>query len=194
MYLKSEKLGHKGLLHTFEHSEEKVKKAKEIFREWKQSYDISAETALEKWPQNVRFGHMDFCDHEFNEKYTEFYNSIYLDMANTDKALVNAYKILKKDGVLVINALHLTQIIKCLNKIKEENLHFENELVIEPNNRFWELRKIHQQQQQQKDSSTLDDSLKWTCRLEDRFVEKFKRGGAWFNYWSGFLIKLRKIK
>ncbi len=52
----------------------------------------------------------------------------------------------------------------------------------------------HQQQQQQKDSSTLDDSLKWTCRLEDRFVEKFKRGGAWFNYWSGFLIKLRKIK
>jgi len=29
--------------------------------------------------------------------------------------------------------------------------------------------------------------------LEDRFNEKLKRGGLFFNYWSGFLIKLRKV-
>ena len=60
-------------------------------------------------------------------------------------------------------------------------------LEIEPSNRFWELRRIHEQ-------SGDYDPLKWTCRLEDRFVEKFKRGGTWFNYWSGFLIKFRKVK
>lgn len=183
----SEKLNHNGQLHTFDITDTKVQSAKEYFIDWKQSYDLSARNDLEKWPQNVKFGQMNFTTHEFDPKFNEYYDSIYLDMADTNLALLNAYKLLRKDGVLVINALHLTQVIKCLNTIKEFDLKLENELVLEPSNRFWELRRIHEQ-------SGDYDPLKWTCRLEDRFVEKFKRGGTWFNYWSGFLIKFRKVK
>lgn len=135
----------------------------------------------------MKYHHLNICSHEFN--LSEYYDSIYLDMAETDKAIANAYKLLKKDGILVINALHLTQIMKCLNEIKLKGYHLENELIMEPSNRFWEIRRIHE-----KNSSNVEDPLKWTCRLEDRFQEKFKRAGSWFNYWAGFLVKFRKIK
>jgi hypothetical protein len=89
LQLKSEKLGHSGRLHTFDITEKKVLSAKEYFREWKSSYDIAARNEFEKWPSNVRFGHMNFCDHKFIDKFIGYYDSIYLDMATTDLALVS---------------------------------------------------------------------------------------------------------
>ena len=62
--------------------------AKSYFREWKSSYDVAARHEFEKWPSNVRFGQMNFCEHKFANKFTEYYDSIYLDMASPDLALV----------------------------------------------------------------------------------------------------------
>ena len=84
-----------------------------------------------------------------------------------------------------------------LNLIEYCGLGLETELVLEPNNRLWELRKIKLKEKNINSSiqSNLENSLlDWTCRLEDIFIEKFKRGGMWFNYWPGYLCKLRKIK
>lgn len=123
-------------------------------------------------------------------------------MPDLDKAVYNINKLVKLFGVVVCNAMHLTQIIKMLNVIKEHDLGFETELVIEPNNRFWEIRQIKKKRSidgLSVDESPIlelndDETLNWTCRLEDRFVEKTKRGGMWFNYWPGYLCKLRKIR
>ena len=55
----------------------------------------------------------------------------------------------------MINALHLTQILKCLNRVKEKKIHLENEIIIEPSNRFWEIRKVHE-------ATDEFDPFKWT--------------------------------
>jgi hypothetical protein len=118
-------------------------------------------------------------------------------MADTDIAIENAHKLVKVNGVVVINCLHLTQIVKLLNNMRKKGLAFESELVIEPSNKFWEIRKIGDGAKglvETPDTLLKNTDLNWTCRLEDRFNEKFKRGGLFFNYWAGFLIKLRKIK
>ena len=91
-----------------------------------------------------------------------------------------------------------------LNNLDKYKLAYDIELVIEPSNRLWELRKIkiknHKKTPESQnlvetneDNIEIDEALNWSCRLEDRFHEKFKRGGLFFNYWSGFLIKIRKI-
>jgi hypothetical protein len=121
-------------------------------------------------------------------------------MANIDIAIENAYKLVKPNGVVVINALHLTQIIRMLNNIRKKGIPFESELIIEPSNRFWDIRKIldgpksNESLDEQSNMASKNSDFNWTCRLEDRFDEKYKRGGLFFNYWSGYLIKLRKIK
>lgn len=178
----SERLGYDGCLHTFDVCKIKSQKAKKYFWEWKNSYDLSS---VEKWPANVKFGTMNMTsDDKWCDRMKEFYDCVYLDMANLDLSIYPAYKMLKQDGVLVLNAMHLTQVYKCLNRIEELGLGLEKELVLEPGQRFWEMRKI-------KDTNGL---LDWTGRLEDRFVEKYKRGGLFFNYWQGFLVKFRKFK
>ena len=109
------------------------------------------------------------------------------------------YRLLKVGGVLVVNALHITQTLKILNAIKEANIGLEHELIMEPSNRLWEMRQIKKRSYETDNSESynedkLDEYLDWTCRLEDRFKEKYKRGGLFFNYWSGFLIKFRRVK
>ncbi len=131
----------------------------------------------------MKFGLRDLCTEELGPEYHEFYDAVYLDMGDLDRAVLSAYKLLKVNGVLVMNALHLTQVVKVLNAIRGANLGLRHELIIEPANRLWEMRRIQRG----------SDGLDWTCRLEDRFDEKFKRGGMFFNYWSGFLVKLRKV-
>lgn len=178
----SEHLGNNGCLHTFDINKLKSQKAKKSFIEWKNSYDL---WAGEKWTDNVKFGFMDFNgDNRWADQMPEFYDAIYLDMADLSQGIQQAYKMIKKDGVLVVNAMHLTQIISCLNAILNKKIAFQLELVMEPANRFWELRKVKQN----------DSPLAWTSRLEDRFSEKYKRGGLYFNYWQGFLAKFRKLK
>ncbi|CAF0777075.1 unnamed protein product [Brachionus calyciflorus] len=178
----SERIGSEGCLHTFDISKIKAQMGKRAFMEWKYTHDLSSD---EKWPANVKFGFMDFNnDNRWCDQMGEFYDAIYLDMSELDKGIQQAYKMLKPDGVLVVNGMHLTQIFKCLNVIEQKNLGLERELIIEPSNRLWELRKI----------KGSNDPLDWTARLEDRFGEKKKRGGLFFNYWQGFLAKFRKIK
>ena len=135
-------------------------------------------------------------------------------MAELDKGVLNAFKLVKNRGVIVANAMHLTQILKMLNALDKNKIDYDIELVIEPSNRLWELRKVLRNRKKnrinQEDTNLVkgdvdvnealnevsdynDEQLNWTCRLEDRFDEKLKRGGLFFNYWSGFLIKLRKV-
>ena len=64
----SERLGNSGLLHTFDQTDNKARKAKQKFWEWKDSYDLSA-SVNEKWPSNVKFGVADFCAQKFNESF-----------------------------------------------------------------------------------------------------------------------------
>ena len=189
----SERLGGDGVLHSFDITVNKCEGAKEYFRNWKASYDLRA-SDNEKWPSNVKFGVLDLCGQNVLAEFSQFYDAIYLDMANLDKAISNAYNLLKHDGVLVVNALHITQIIKLLNAVRELNLGLKQELIMEPNNRLWDIRKILENNKVSGQTEKGSDPLNWTCRLEDRFDEKFKRGGLFFNYWSGFLIKFRKIK
>ena len=131
-------------------------------------------------------------------------------MGLLDQAILNAFKILKPKGVLVANAMHLTQILKMLNKLNEHKIKYEIDIVIEPENRLWEIRKIMARSKQtvfdKADSEPIEEKkankiveeeddgrFNWVCRLEDKQTEKVKRGGLLYNYWSGFLIKIRKI-
>ena len=131
-------------------------------------------------------------------------------MGLLDQAILNAFKILKPKGVLVANAMHLTQILKMLNKFNEHKIKYEIDIVIEPENRLWEIRKIMARSKQtvfdKADSEPIEEKkankiveeeddgrFNWVCRLEDKQTEKVKRGGLLYNYWSGFLIKIRKI-
>lgn len=181
----SERLGDTGLLHTFELDSKRQQVAARKFSEWKSSYDLRSPT--DKWPSNVRFGCVDFnsTSNHLPEKLPGFYDAVYLDMANLHEAVLKAYELLRPGGVVVINSMHLTQILRCLAEIQKRGLatRLEKEIIIEPAHRFWETRKIHG-----------DDEFSWTLRLEDRFDEKYKRGGLFFNYWQGFLAKFRKIK
>jgi hypothetical protein len=123
-------------------------------------------------------------------------------MPDLDKAVYNIHKLIKQFGVVVCNAMHLTQILKMLNAIKDHDLGFETELIMEPNNRMWEIRQIKKNKKKDENHNDeipllpqeLNTVLNWTCRLEDRFLEKTKRGGLWFNYWPGYLCKIRKLR
>lgn len=189
----SERLGADGILHTFEIGEAKALRAKHHFKVWKESYDLTVDDEAKRWPKNVLYGCLDICSPEavkLEQTLANFYDSIYLDMANIHMALERSYKLLKIGGVLVVNTMQLTQVLKCLNEIDRKRLPLEKELIIEPSNRFWEMRKFNTNQK-------LDqtyESLNWVTRLEDRFSEKYKRGGLFFNYWQGYLVKFRKIK
>lgn len=193
----SERLGNEGILHTFDIGDHKVTSAKKHFLKWKQSYDLSCDST-HQWPSNVKFGVRNLCEENFSDEFHEFYDSIYLDMANLGTAVTKAYKLLKKNGVLVMNALHLTQALNVLNVIREAELGLEHEIIMEPANRLWEVKKVRQGTERFPDLMNQkragQDELSWTCRLEDRFDEKYKRGGMFFNYWSGFLVKFRKVK
>jgi tRNA A58 N-methylase Trm61 len=182
----SQRLGHSGVMHTFDVTENKSIEAKRKFFEWKDSYDLSAGEG-DKWIANVKFGTVNFCNEPRLEKhFKNFYDCIYLDMCNLPDAMQTAHALLKVNGVLVVNAMHLTQILQCMNQISKLGLGFKVELCLEPSNRFWEVRKVGS-------NNDLNKELNWTFRLEDRFVEKLNRGGLCFNYWQGFLMKLRKI-
>lgn len=197
----SERIGHAGHLDTFDVIEAKEKGALAKFNEWKSSFDLAANSELDKWPANVKFGTLNFVEHKFEQQAA--YDAIYLDMIDMDRALWNAYQLLRHDGILVLNSMHLTQLIKCLNVIERnrKSLGLSLEIVIEPSNRLWEMRRIGRGSSSSKadedaatttnNNSSLD--LNWTCRLEDRFAEKKKRGGLFFNYWQGYLAKFRKI-
>jgi tRNA A58 N-methylase Trm61 len=186
----SQHLGNTGLLHTVELHLNRAIKAKKSFYDWKNSYDLRwSSDSFNKWPENVKFFAADFCNHEFKHDMVGFYDSVYLDMPRMDQALTNVNRILKVGGVLVTNTMHLTQVLSVLNEIREKKLGFEVELIIEPGNRFWELKKIHESNPYE----SVNAKLEWTCRQEDRFIEKHKRGGLFFNYWPGFLAKFRKI-
>ncbi len=187
----SKYLGEKsGVLHTFDINKSNCMNAKKKFLEWKSSYDIWANEG-EKWASNVKFGQSDFCqDERLNKHFENFYDAIYLDMSELESGIERAYTLLKPNGVVVVNGMQLTQIIRCLNRIEKKKLGLEAELVLEPANRLWEMRKILRNAK----ISDEGDWLNWTCRLEDRFAEKVKRGGLYFNYWQGFLAKFRKIK
>jgi hypothetical protein len=65
----SQHLGNTGTLHTFDLDKHKVVKAKEFFWDWKNSFDSSVICSSDKWPCNVKFGVVDFCKHNFNEKF-----------------------------------------------------------------------------------------------------------------------------
>lgn len=193
----SEHIGHSGLLHTFEQVSDRSIRAARGFAEWKNSYDLRPQ--VDKWPSNVRFGCMNFAASIENVLNTglvgNFYDAIYLDMPEAHVALLNAYELMRPGGVLVLNGMHLSQVVRCLNVIKKRGLHarLQHELVIEPANRLWEIRPI-MRRNAAAEAHDDDDSLNWTMRLEDRFMEKFKRGGLFYNYWQGFLAKFRKIK
>ena len=202
-----------GMLHTFEQSEEKALYAKGKFLRWKSSYDLRASggglsaapaaSSEQVWPNNVKFGVGNICEARFVDNYVDYYDAIYLDMSDLSQAVLHLYKTLKVYGVIVVNAMHMTQILKVLNVIDRHGLALKCECVIEPANKFWELRKVQQRTTNQEQSvdtsssigSNSDSSeLDWTCRLEDTRDERTKRGGIFFNYWPGFLLKLRRVE
>jgi tRNA A58 N-methylase Trm61 len=185
----SQRLGKSGILHTFDANSRNSINAKKKFLKWKESYDLMTNDS-DKWSTNVKFGCTDFNEDERLDKhFSNYYDAIYLDMANLNVAISRAYRLLKPNGVLVINGMHLTQILGCMNTVENSGLGLEFDVVIEPSNRFWELRKIIR-----KYPNSVQTDLNWTCRLEDTHVEKLKRGGLCFNYWPGFLAKFRKIR
>jgi len=183
----SQHLGNTGLLHTVELHLNRAMKAKKSFYDWKNSFDLRwTSDSPNKWPENVKFFAADFLNHQFNDEMAGFYDSVYLDMPKMDFALKNVNRILRVGGVLVINTMHLTQVLSLLNVIKEQKLGLEIEMVIEPGNRFWELKTIHE-----KSSNELKNAIfNWTCRQEDRFVEKHKRGGLFFQLLAWFFDQI----
>lgn len=198
----SQHLGESGLLHTFDVTADRQLKAARYFTEWKRSYDLRPQ--VEKWPANVKFGCMNFNeDTSLVSRYRNFYDAIYLDMAEIHLGMLKAYELLRPGGVLVVNCMHLSQALKSLNAIEKRGVsgRLKQEVVLEPANRLWEIRKIRsggRENRNKLDDNNNDENkdngdLNWTLRLEDRFGEKFKRGGLFFNYWQGFLVKFRKI-
>lgn len=191
----SQHLGHSGLLHTFDVTSKKQTSAARYFNEWKTSFDLRS--SLDKWPANVKFGCMNFnMDETLITNYRGFYDAIYLDMSEIYLGTLKAYELLRPGGVLVINCMHLSQILKCLNVLEKRGITgLEKELVIEPANRLWEIQRIKNNKATRTDNGDdLDGFTNWTLRLEDRFQEKNIRGGLFFNYWQGFLVKFKKIK
>ena len=66
----SQHLGHSGTIHTFDLTKAKVVKAKELFWDWKNSFDSTASSEATKWPDNVKFGVGNLCEHTFDESFT----------------------------------------------------------------------------------------------------------------------------
>lgn len=183
----SQHLGQFGSLYTFDIKESSSLAAKRRYLEWKQSYDLHSH---EKWPSNVKYGCCDLArDERLDHLFSSYFDAIYLDMGDLDLAVARAQRLLKPGGVLVVNGMHLTQIIKCLNSLEQSKGLLKLEMVLEPANRFWELSRV----KKRRTDHTITE-LDWSCRLEDKFLEKIKRGGLFFNYWQGFLAKFRRIK
>jgi predicted O-methyltransferase YrrM len=174
----SERLGTDGILHSFDVNPKSTINARQDFNKWRQSFNISNES--NPWPDNVKFNHSNILETELSERFNDFYDAIYLDMSALDLAIHKVYRLLKPGGLIVINGMHLTQIIKCLKMIDTNKIPLVNESILQPNNIFWDCHKI----------SVSDD---YTCREEDKLLQKNKHGGLLFNYWPGFLAKFRKI-
>ena len=138
----------------------------------------------------MNFFSADVGKHVFSEELNEFYDIIFLDLAHPEHAILNVYKLLKPNGILVLNVMHLTQILKCLKSIENENLKLIQEIVIEPSIRLWEIERYTSGKPLTDQS---DSFLAFKCRVEDPGDSKSKRDGIFSQHWPGFLVKFRKI-
>ena len=127
----------------------------------------------------MNFFSADVGKHVFSEELNEFYDIIFLDLAHPEHAILNVYKLLKPNGILVLNVMHLTQILKLIQ-----------EIVIEPSIRLWEIERYTSGKPLTDQS---DSFLAFKCRVEDPGDSKSKRDGIFSQHWPGFLVKFRKI-
>ena len=163
-------------------------KSIKYFNDWKDNYNTYSQN---KWFDNVNFYNGDISKYSFSEDLNGFYDNIYLDLINPQLAIGNLYKLLKKNGIIVVNVLHLTQILKCLKYIDQEKLNLVQEVIIEPSMRLWEIERYARHVHDKNDSD--DDTLNFKCRVEDASDSKVKRDGIFSQHWPGFLIKFRKV-
>jgi hypothetical protein len=107
-------------------------------------------------------------------------------------AIGNVYKLLKRNGIIVVNVMHLTQILKCLKYIEQEKLNLVQEVVIEPSIRLWEIER-YGRYLEKNDHDDDDINFNFKCRVEDHLDSKAKRDGIFSPHWPGFLVKFRKV-
>ena len=136
-YLDAEK---GGLIHTFDIRVPDI--AEGFYNQWKDNYNLrSSDNTNNKWFDNVKFFCSNIETHEFSEDFNDFYDIVYLDLASVHFAIKNVYKVLRTNGVIVINTMHLTQVIKCLKIIEDEKFSLVTEVIIEPSTRLWEIER-----------------------------------------------------
>jgi tRNA A58 N-methylase Trm61 len=164
-------------------------KAINYFDSWKVNYNSYSEN---KWFDNVKFYCGDISKYCFSEDLNEYYDNIYLDLMDPHLAIGNVYKLLKRNGIIVVNVMHLTQILKCLKYIEQEKLNLVQEVVIEPSIRLWEIER-YGRYLEKNDHDDDDINFNFKCRVEDHLDSKAKRDGIFSPHWPGFLVKFRKV-
>jgi len=170
----SQYLGKNADLHTYDiKPTEMVERA---YADWRNNFELTHDFE-ERWFDNVNFYQGDIGEQSFDKSLEGYFDCFYFDLANTEKAIVNCYRFLKRNGVIVLNTMHLTQIMKMLRVAK--NLKLDTEVILEPTNRYWRVAPFDHES---------DDVLNFVCRVEDNSENITSLG----YYWPGFLVKLRK--
>ena len=146
-----------GLIHTFD--VKPVERAKAFYTKWKNSYDIFSQSKLF---DNVEFFSSDITKHEFGEEFNGFYDAFYFDLPDSSFAIKNAYRLLKSNGIIVINVLHLTQLMGCLKVIEDNNLNLVKEIILEPSTRMWEVERYTAARN---NKTSYDEYLGFKCRI-----------------------------
>lgn len=183
-----------GLIHTFDKQQNaQESSAEKYYKYWKTSYD--KRNKENKWLENIKFFNEDIYNYQFSSEFNEFYDIVYLDLPIPKLAVKNIYKLIKINGILVVNTMQLTQILQLLNFIRDENYNLVQEIVIEPSSRLWNIRHLQNTRNNTSDSTTneLNDPFSFVCRVENEDDNKFKRYGLFSPHWPGFLVKFRKV-
>lgn len=174
----SQQLGKNAHLHSYDIKPTQL--VEKNYATWKNNYDLTHDFD-EKWFSNVKFHQGDVGAIDFDKSFEGYFDCLYFDMAETERAVGNCYRLLKRNGVIVLNTMHLTQIMKTLRTVKNLDLKLETEAIIEPMNRLWKVASIDRERH---------DELNFVCRVDDDIQEtKYLR-----HYWQGFLVKFRKTE
>jgi tRNA A58 N-methylase Trm61 len=182
--------GTHGEIHTYDWTDVKVKSAETNFLQWINSHNV---TNTEKWLNNAKFYRGNITDHQFDEKFHGYYDAIYLDLLNPHLALKNVSKLLRTNGIIVINSMQLLTLVDCINVITKYNLGLHNELVLESSMRSWTIERPERVAKAVNLCEDSDLNLAYKCRPESPLNARNKSDETVNNYWPGYLMKLRKI-
>jgi tRNA (adenine57-N1/adenine58-N1)-methyltransferase len=134
------KAGRRAIVHTLDISSKHSKHAKKIVRGFR--HGIYAE--------NVDFHEGDVSDWIASQKVVRqtdepFISHVFLDLPNAGQHLENAASVLRVNGQLAIFNPSITQIVECVERIREHKMPYLLEQVVElgaGNIREWDVRAV----------------------------------------------------